>query len=70
MCRLTTVPVSAHARMKGSQCPECTDGSPRLAGFSLKVTAWKPRSAFSRIICAPTSGSSSQGIWHGMIRSG
>ena len=61
MCRLTTVPVSAQAAMMGSQCPEWTLGKPSMAGFSLKVTARKPRSAFCRIIVAPSSGSSSQG---------
>ncbi|BBX86896.1 hypothetical protein MAUB_47690 [Mycolicibacterium aubagnense] len=47
MCRLTTVPVSAHAAIIGSQYPEWMVGSPSIAGFSLKVMAWKPRSAFS-----------------------
>ena len=40
-----TVPVSAQARMIGSQCPECIDGNPWRCGASENVTALKPRSA-------------------------
>jgi hypothetical protein len=43
--------------MSGSQYPEWMVGRPSIAGFSLNVTAWNPRSAFSWIIFAPTSGS-------------
>src|SRR5271156_6879685 len=70
MCRFTTVPVSAHTAIIGSQCPEWMLGNPSIDGFSLNVTAWNPRAAFSRIISAPSSGSSSQGNWHGIIRPG
>ena len=69
MCRFTTVPVSAHARMSGSQCPECNDGSPSSCGISENVTALKPRSALRRTSSAATSGSSRYGSWHGMMRS-
>src|SRR5258705_9058051 len=39
MCRLMTVPVSAQARMMGSQCPVCSDGMPSRCGASVNVTA-------------------------------
>src|ERR1700742_515712 len=39
MCRFTTVPVSAHAAIIGSQWPEWMLGNPSIDGFSLNVTA-------------------------------
>src|SRR5271167_2461045 len=41
-CMHTTVPSSAHAAQKGSQCSLCSDGHPSFSGFSEKVTAWQP----------------------------
>ena len=69
-CRHTTVPVSSHAARSGSQYPVCNDGSPRRSGSSGNVIARNPRAAFARTSAAATSGSSSHGTWHGMIRPG
>src|SRR6516162_6840515 len=41
-CMHTTVPSSAQAVQKGSQCSLFKDGHPSFSGFSEKVTAWQP----------------------------
>jgi hypothetical protein len=69
-CRQSTVPVSSHAAMNGSQWPVCNDGSPSRSGSSGKDTAVNPFAALARISAAPSSGLSSQGSWSGMIRPG
>ena len=69
-CRHTTVPVSSHAAMSGSQCPLCNDGSPSMCGASENVIAVNPRSAFRRTSSAPTSGSRRYGICSGIMRPG
>jgi hypothetical protein len=68
--RHTTVPVSAQASRMGAQCSSKIDGYPIWCGRSGRVTARKPRSALRRISAAPSSGSESQVIPNGMIRSG
>src|SRR5690242_11979864 len=68
VCRLMTVPVSAHAAKKGSQKESYTLGKPSASGFSEKLTARTPRSALRRISAAATSASRNHGSWHGMNR--
>src|SRR4051812_28854335 len=69
-CRQTTVPVSSHACITGSQCPVCSDGRPSFSGASLNDTATNPRSALRRISSAASTGSNIHGSWHGMMRVG
>ena len=69
-CRQTTVSVSSHARHTGSHQSLWMDGKPRLWGISGRVTATKPRSALRRISAAAKSGSLSQVMPMGMMRSG
>ena len=57
LCRFSTVCVSAHARMIGSQYASNTGGSFERCGCSGIVTARKPRAALRRISAAPFSGS-------------
>src|ERR1700735_4277760 len=40
-CMHTTVPSSAQAAQKGSQCSLCREGQPSFSGFSENVTAWQ-----------------------------
>ena len=68
--RQMTVPVSSHAASSGSQWSVCTDGSPMLTGCSGNESALNPRAAFRRTSAAAISGSLSQVICSGMIRSG
>src|SRR6266700_3014281 len=57
LCKQTTVSVSSHARRNGSQCRSIIGGSPMSTGFSGKLTALNPRSAFRRTSSAATTGS-------------
>src|ERR1700728_2928191 len=41
-CMQTTVPSSAQAAQKGSQCSLWSEGQPSFSGFSEQVTAWQP----------------------------
>ena len=69
-CMQTTVPSSAQAVQKGSQCSLCSDGQPSFSGFSEKVTAWQPFLATRCTSSAPSSGSQMTGIDRGMKRPG
>lgn len=55
-CRFTTVLVSAQAAKNGSHLPEYSESKPKASGFSLKLTALKPRSAFRLISSAAMWG--------------
>ena len=69
-CMQTTVPSSAQAVQKGSQCALCSEGQPSFSGFSEKVTAWQPFLATRRTSSAASSGSQMTGIDNGMKRPG
>ena len=67
---LRIVSVSTIAFHIGSQWSEWKLGSPRVAGFSVKVSEWQPISDTRRISWAVSSGSHSIGMAIGMNRSG
>src|ERR1700761_6054731 len=69
-CMHTTVPSSAQAFQKGSQCELCREGQPSFSGFSEKVTAWQPFLATRRTSSAASSGSQMGGREGGVKRRG
>src|SRR3954452_20732868 len=68
MCMQISVSVSAHASKNGSQYPECSVGSPSLAGISENATACTPRAALWRTSAAASSTSHSGTMHSGISR--